>query len=172
MRFIEKAENDKRVRVLLKQLTRGAYSLDFDELEKEAETLHATRSIRHLKTKEVITDFQVKFIQAALQNQAYRSRMVEIKAKCFKVSAKLEEHLDVIKPYLRTKYAKSLSEFRTVADRNAAIERVLEKPIRHLQRLHNLDTLLEIYIKDFDQVSFGLKHIIDAMKLTMDRKDI
>ena len=168
--FIKLAKNDKRVLALQKQLSNGLYHIDLEALETEIDSLHMNRKVRKLKTEEIISSFQKKFIDAALQNQAFRSRLVEIKVKNFRIAARLEEHLDVIKPYLRTQYADSLAKFKTVADKNAAINNVLEKPMRFLQKLENLDKVLETLIKDIDQCSFALKHLIDAMGFNRDKE--
>lgn len=170
MKFIEKAQNDKRVVRLKKRLTEGGFFLDLDALEQEASVLHSSRKLRTLKTEDLIASFQKRFISAALQNQAFRSRIVEIKVKCFKTAAHLKENLDHLKPYLRVKYSKLLSEYKTVADKNSAIDSVLEEPIRYLAKLENVDKILENYIKDIDQASWTLKSLIDAMGFNKDKE--
>ena len=163
------ATSNKRVRALHKALDNGSYSIDIEGIEKEIDQLHLTRKIRTLKTQEVISAFQAKFIEAALQNQAYRSRLVELKVKCFRVSAKLEEHIGVIRSYLATEYPNALKKYRTVKERRSAIDSVLERPIAFLNKLELKDKELETVIKDLDQCSFSLKHIIDAMAFNTDK---
>ncbi len=167
-RFTDLAAKDKRVKTLLKSLRNGSYHLDLDGLEKEIDSLHLTRQIRKLKTEEVLQSFQKKFIEAALQNQAYRSRLVEIKVKCFRVAAKLEEHISMVKAHLGLTYPNALSRYRTAAERRAAINSVLEEPSTFLTKLDQKDKELETFIKDLDQTSFSLKHIIDAMAYNKD----
>jgi hypothetical protein len=164
-RFTEVAAADKRVKALLKALRQGAYHIDLEGLEREIDSLHLTRMIRTLKTEEVITSFQKKFITAALQHQAFRSRLVEIKVKCFRVGARLEEHIGVVRSYLGITYPNSLSKYRTVAERKAAINTILEEPMTFLSKLALKDKELEQIIKDLDQTSFSLKHIMDAMQI-------
>src|SRR5271154_6963685 len=138
-KFIELANADKRVRALQKALNKGTYHLDLDSLEKEIDSLHLTRQVRSLKTEELIVSFQKKFVDAALQNQAYRSRLVEIKVKCFRTAAKLEDHIAVVRSYLGIKYPNALKEYRTVGERKNAVNSVLEEPIAFLMKLELKD---------------------------------
>jgi hypothetical protein len=171
-KFLDLANKDKRVKALHKQLQKGAYHVDLGGIEKEADSLHLSRDVRSLKAEEILQKFQKKFIQAALQNQAYRSRLVEMKVKCFRLQAKLEEHLDAIRGYLAVKYPNALKQFKTIGDRKAAINSVLEEPIAMLRKLELKDAELEIYIKDIDQTGYALKNIMDAMAYNKDNKEI
>lgn len=171
-KFEDLAKKDKRVRALLKALHQGTYSIDIEGLEREIDSLHLTRQVRKLKTEEIIQSFQKKFIEAALQNQAYRSRLVEIKVKCFRVAAKLEEHISVVRSYLGITYPNSLRKYRTVGERKQAINSVLEEPTSFLTKLELKDRELEVIIKDLDQASFSLKHIIDAMAYNKDTSKV
>jgi len=162
-KFTELAQKDKRVKALLKALHQGSYQIDLPALELEIDNLHLTRKIRTLKTQEVIASFQTKFLEAALQNQAYRSRLVEIKVKCFRIAAKLDEHISVVKTYLSMTYPNALKAYKTVAERRAAIESVLEEPFSFLKKLELKDKELAEVIKDTDQAGFAMKHIIEAM---------
>jgi len=167
-RFTDIASSDTRVKALLKALRQGTYHIDLDGLEREIDSLHLTRMVRSLKTEEVIQSFQKKFIQAALQNQAFRSRLVEIKVKCFRVSAKLEEHIGVVRSYLSIKYPNGLSKYRTVAERKQAINSILEEPMTFLSKLELKDRELELIIKDLDAAAWSLKGIMEAMAYNKD----
>ena len=167
-KFIELAQKDKRVRALLKALHNGAYHIDLESLEREIDSLHLSRQVRTLKTVEVMQSFQKRFVDASLQNQAYRSRLVEIKVKCFRVAAKLEEHLVAVRGILSVTYPNSLKAYRTVAERRAVINSVLEEPMAFLTKLELKDKELTEIIKDLDQSAWALKSILDAMNITKD----
>ncbi len=168
-RFTDLAAKDKRVRSLLKALHNGSYHLDLDGLEREIDSLHLTRQVRKLKTEEILMSFQRKFVDAALQNQAYRSRLVEIKVKCFRMSAKLEEHISVVRSHLGITYPNALSKYKTVSERRAAINSVLEEPMTFLTKLELKDKEIEVLVKDLDAAAWSLKSIMDAMNLTSDK---
>ena len=163
--FVDKATNNERVKELHRLIKKGKYHVDTVAYDAEVDKLHAKRLVRSLKTTELVNSFQRKFTDAALQNQAYRSRIIAIKKRCYNVSADLEEHLDTLRGYLRTKYPVSLSEYKTVADKNAAINSVLEKPIKLLSDLSRMDVGLEMIVKDIDQASWSLKAISEAFAM-------
>ncbi|MDE1905100.1 MAG: hypothetical protein KGH75_01435 [Rhodospirillales bacterium] len=168
--FLEKAKKDKRVIALFKALRNGSYTIDLKGLEKEVDTLHITRQVRKLKTEELLQSFQKRFTDAALENQAYRSRLVEIKVKCYRVSAKLEEHIKVIKGYLASQYPNSLSKYRTASERRQAIDSVLEEPLTFLAKLAMKDKEIELIIKDLDQSAWAMKDVLGAANLNLSDK--
>lgn len=162
--FVSKAIKDKRVVSLHKALERGVYFVDIEKIDQEVDQLHISRKVRELKTTELMQSFNKKFVTASLQNQAYRSRLVEIKMKCYRISAKLEEHLKAIRGHLKTTYPKTLMAYKTQADRNAAIDSVLEEPIKRLKKLSRSDAVIDMVINDIDQASWSLKSILTVFE--------
>ncbi len=167
--FIELAQNDKRVKALHKAMHNGGYSIDLNSLEKEIDSLHLTRQVRTLKTTEVLVSFQRKFLDAALQNQAYRSRLVEIKVKCFRVAAQLDEHISIVRSHLSIKYPNALKSYKTIGERRAAIDSVLEEPMAFLLKLELKDKEIEVILKDMDAAAWTLKGIMDAMNFNIEK---
>jgi hypothetical protein len=161
--FRELVATDERMKKFKNMLKKGAYSIDVDALKEEVKTIHATRDVRRLKTKEVIEQFQSKVISARLQNQTYRSRLTEITVTCFEATNTLKDHMDALRKHMRYEYRQQLSQYRTKDERKEVIDNELEKGIRLLSRINNLVKIVEIILKDVDEASWMVKDITAVM---------
>lgn len=168
--FVEVARADPEIKRMKRLLKRGAFSLDIEALRHEIDNMHVGRLVRRLKTLEVIQQFQLKFVEAALQNQAYRSRIVEIKLKCYKTSALLGYLLEELRKRLNAEYREKLSAYRTVRERESAIESVLARGLRKMAELDGLIEYGDLVIADIDQASWMLKSVQAAMAMSAEHK--
>jgi hypothetical protein len=142
----------------------GAVALDSTALMDEVATLHTSRKTRILRRNHVLNRGRNKLLDALLQNQAYRSRIAEIRGKAYRVSMTIEEHMDAINEYLLATYPKTLKKhFSTVGARQAFINSLLEIGKRRLKELNTVDGYCEMIINDIDQTGWALKHVIDVL---------
>jgi len=162
-------KKDKRIIKLFSMIENGTYALNTSSLLNEIESLHRLREVRTLKTETVLHSFQAKFLSAVLQNQAYRSRIVEISMQCFRIDARLSEHLEALRPYLKDKYGEYLSQYKTINDRESVINSVLEPAIRLQKKLNSVIKMAEMAIDDLDQAAWSFKNIIQTMNLGVEK---
>jgi hypothetical protein len=136
----------------------------------ELQEMHASRLSRRLTPEDVLKRFKTRFLNFILQNNAWRSRAVEIKMQCHSVLIKLDEILPVLKKYLKSTYAKELQEyFKTQAERDSYIDMLLERAIRQKHLLEGVSKHADLLISDLDAAGWTAKGIIDVMEMATKR---
>jgi hypothetical protein len=165
MAIIDLLKADKRVKKLNKMLDNGSFALDTDMRIREMLTSHKVKKLRRLTTRHVLERFQEKVITAMLENQAFRSRVVEIYTECIIISGKLEEHLRGLKGYLKSKYSDQIKKngYSTVADKNSLIDAVLEPAIVRQHELKQVISVAKLIQEDLDQGGWSVKNLIEAI---------
>lgn len=130
---------------------------------QEVLSLHAARTSRKLYGSK---QYSVKsLIDANLKDLSFRSRMVELRVKASINLSLLKEAVASMKKYLSTEYADDLSEFSTAEQRRNFVDRVLKQPLAFLSEGEaSLDTI-DVLVKDLDQASFGLRNMMECLKL-------
>jgi hypothetical protein len=161
---------DRHVRKLSRMLQGGDYSINTVEFVRELEGLHATRLTRRLKVTDVTQRFQGRFMRAVLQNQATRSRAVEIKMRCFRTQAKLQRHLDDLTKYLMATYAEQLRRAAsTKGERENIIKSCYGNATVLLEEMSSAMAIGDLMIADLDQSGWALKHLVDMMQLITEK---
>jgi hypothetical protein len=165
MSFRKKALEDTRVKQLVKLLDSSSYKLPTRALIEELKTLHATRYVRILTRQEVMHHQQSKIIRAQLQNQAHRSRAVEIKMGCFDTHAELNKHVRALKKYLALRYA---NYFQGVAvrQRDLAIDYIMEPANKVLSDLDNVCKIADLLIGDIDEAKWAIQGVLKTLELS------
>lgn len=168
--FLTRVAKNKKFKRLVEMRENGLFAEDTAKYIKELETLHATRKMRHLKTRELLQSFSHEATDISLQNSSFRSRAVEIKKKFYKLSSLLEEHLTNMKNYLATYYAETLSScYRTQEMKKKALDYVLSDFERLSARYKLVSELSDLVIDDIDQAGWTIKNIIEVQKMVADR---
>jgi hypothetical protein len=134
--------------------------------EEEINKLHAGRKSRLISRRTP----SKKLIDGLGQDQAYRSRLVEILLHINKVYGTLQELQEMTKDYILITYKEHYSSFRSKGDREAAVKMVLAKSNRLLNKLDTLETLCNLVIGDIDKAYWVFKAALDA-KAPMTTKD-
>lgn len=165
--FLKLARQDSRYRELIKAIEQGAnYRLNTRELYDEVEMLNTQRLIRKLKPQELTMHRGEKLHQAIMQNQAYRTRCVEIKMKCLRRITQLTRYITTVEGWLKEKYGEQLrAQYRLKGDRQAALEYVFERPWQLIDRWQSLIDFVNLVIDDFDKTGFANHNHIELLKL-------
>ncbi len=164
--------NDKRLRkVKLAFNTLPEYSLDFEDLNKELDTLMTMRSVRSLKDEKGTLSQAV--MDAMLQDQSYRSRCTEILMSCVRVDRKLSRTIDKLEDYLMVEYASLISGlYRTVKERKAFVVYVLRRYTDFLDQVEELRERCGLLTGDIDKAGFAMKNTIEALNLASMRREV
>jgi len=171
MSSVEILEDEKLVS-FRKAYDNGEYDLDTDKFIKELRSVHITRKVRLLNSEEIVKNV-VNLIDALAQNQAVRSRVVEIKMDCVRVSTKLKFKKESLINYIQVKYKEPLKSIKgTQADRNAYLNELFSFTTLTFSRLQVLQEFCDILLNDIDQASWCLKSIIDCVKIMDEAKGI
>jgi len=159
-------KNDSRVRKLNKLLSKGSFNLNTVEWLRELEIMHLGRLTRKLTVGDVVHRFQSSFMKSVLQNQANRSRAVEIKMHCLRTQARLSRHLDKLKRLLAARYHEPLQRaVKTKAERDDLVRSVLFKAEDLLQEITTTMQIADLVVADIDQTGWTVKSIITIMEL-------
>lgn len=129
----------------------------------EALSLHAGRNSRKLYGNKQYSPKAL--IEAASQDMAYRSRLVELRVQCSVNASILDEAIDAISSFIRTEFTDELTSYKTVADKSAFIERVVSGAIDIRAEADSLIELLDTLVKDIDSSSFRLTQMVECLKL-------
>ena len=162
---------DSRVKKLAKMIKNKSYSLNTTELLNEIQSLHLNRRGRNLTVKEVMHSFTTKMIDATLNSQANRSRISEIKMQTYRVYAKLEKHVSLIRKHVKSTYTVQLARvYGTAADRENIIDTVIEPALIKMKDLKLVLDIADIAIKDLDEIGWNFKLIVKVMEIQSERK--
>lgn len=164
-------EDDKIV-AFQKAYDNGEYSLNTEKYIKELQSLHITRKVRLLNSEEILKNISL-LVDALAQNQSVRSRVVEIKMDCVRVSTKITFKKESLINYVQVKYRDELKLIKgTQSDRNAYIQELFGFADPMISKIKILQDFCDILLNDIDQASWCLKSIIDCMKILDEAKGI
>ena len=164
-------EDDKIV-AFKKAYDNGEYNLNTEKYIKELQSLHITRKVRLLNSEEIVKNIAL-LVEALTQNQSVRSRVVEIKMDCVRVSIKLSTKKESLVNYILVKYREELKAIKgTQTDRNAYVQELFNFTTATSSRVKVLQDFCDILLNDIDQASWCLKSVIDCMKILDEAKGI
>lgn len=149
--FLRMARDDPRMTKLGRMRESGVYSIDTEALIKELEGMHSSRQSRTIKARTMLRDTETS-MNMVLENQAFRSRVVQIKITCYKTKALLDEQLSLMTKYLLTKFASQLSlEFSTQKAKADAVATCLSDFSKLQSKLAIVMTISDMIANDLDQ---------------------
>lgn len=162
---------DKRYKRFIRSVMQGKFSIDSEGLIAEIRDMHELRLTRFLNTNDVITKFRTKYLDASLQNTAFRSRAVAIRMSCYERIIYMDKTLPAMKKYIKSRYSEVLkSEFSTQAERDAYIDTLLQKAFQKRSQLDGVIKYSDIFISDIDAAGWTLKGIVDAMNIAHEKR--
>jgi hypothetical protein len=150
----------------LESLYLTASKFDFDKVEVEISGLHASRPSRSLLSRGVTPS---TLNRATATDVSNRSRLIEIRASCYRSKIILETAVRSARIHLRSMYGDTLKALfgSTKAEVDAGIDKLISKYIKLLSMLECMLVVIEDYIRDIDQTRYALRDLIDIAKLTL-----
>jgi hypothetical protein len=142
--------------------------IDTSKITNEAKLLHAERKSRTLKGTRPTND---QLYEAVARDLAVRSRLTELKLNLTVESDNLATAQTTIAAHLRVSYAEFMTEYKTQEDKKVLLRRVLRKGTELLERINSVSDQLDLLIKDIDQASFSLSHLVSLFKILHERRD-
>jgi anaerobic ribonucleoside-triphosphate reductase len=162
-------KRDDRVRRLARSFDSLPYfQLPFNDLQEEVEQIHEMRRVRNLKLK--TSNFVDDIIQANVQDQSNRSRLVEIMMKSRTSQRKLEQALDPLVEHILIEYAAQLKTVRTKEERKQYINTALAKFYKHIYKAEALYEQAELVVLDIDKAGYSLKLTVEALKISSQKE--
>lgn len=161
--LIKEIKRDAHYQTFARILENTTKHVNIDAAMEEARTLHTSRYSRALTGKDRYSP--KKLIDAAAKDMSVRARLVEIRVSNDRKLSHLQEAMEALRRYVFTEYADDLQEFSTAEQRRAFIDRVLRSANELIAEGKQLLSTLDTLIKDLDQTSHAMKHIVDCLKL-------
>lgn len=169
--FMAKVKKDDNILSLYRNLRQGTYSIDMAENTREIYHLHADRRFRRPNIrKEILASAQQEITNASVEASAYRSRVVEIKMRCFEIHDLLDELIESSTKYMLAKYDRELTaSYRNATAGKDAIKYVLAPFVKRQRELNRVMKLADMVIEDLDKSSYHIRHVLDALLLSVSR---
>lgn len=132
---------------------------------QELESLHARRGIRALNSNQLLHSAAKISIDSNIDNQAVRSRCVEIKIAALKQLLVLNETIDYLKKYISSKYSKKLQAQGNMTERKNYIEFIISPLIKQEERIKVVTKIADEIIGDADAAGFALMRINESLNM-------
>lgn len=154
-----------------RRIVQHSWDESFDTFLDEIQKMHKGRAIRILGLDSSHPSGK-KLAKAAMVDQAYRSRCVEIVMTITRNKNNLKYAIDTIKKHIEANYRSDLINLgiRGVTDRKQAVASLLAIATR---KLSDMDTIIEIadmVIRDIDQATWSIKHAVDSLQIATKRQ--
>ena len=153
-----------RYRQLRKALKEGVYDYPFADTEKELKDLHRSLDTRKWTDKSLRRNGVKLLIGASIQNQSYRSRLVEILIQVRRYHNNLDREYQLVRDHLMQEHPDRF-EGRTKEDRMRSVNALFETVISRLAQYVSLMDDIKIVIDDLDKSAWQLKTILEVSKI-------
>lgn len=168
-RLRKKIKDDKRYRAVRNLFkTQDIFQIPLDEYRQEVRDLFKMRKVRSLSVNS--SKALDNLAESIVQDQSYRSRMVEILSHLSESCRTLEELLDRFQDYATTTYARDLKAVGAAKERSAAIRAVMEPYYKYSTDSRLLMEEIDLYVKDIDKAGYAFKSLVDTLGLINQRE--
>lgn len=148
-------------------IIKSASPPEFIGYPEELMQLHRTRGVRVLGLRAMPTG--KKIADAALRDQAVRSRCVEISMSVIHQRNFLVSSIETISAYLIANFDLS-SIARSVTDRKAVVSSLVSDAQKKIDDMNSTIELANLVINDVDKASWALKSTVEALSIATARE--
>lgn len=168
MSIINKIRETKDYSTFKRLVTNISAKVNVEKDQEEALAMHAGRTSRRMHGKKQYSPKSL--IDAALNDLACRSRLVELRVRASIEASLLHDAIKAVRHYITNEFDVELAKYKTVDQRKAVIDRAIKRSLEVESELVALVELLDTLISDIDKSSYQLKVMVDALKLIADNK--
>lgn len=167
MSIITKIRDTKDYATFKKMVTNVSSKVNVDKDQEEALAMHAGRTSRRMHGKKQYSPKSL--IDAALNDLACRSRLVELRVRASIEASLLHDAIKAVRHYITNEFDDELSVYKTVDQRKAVVDRAIKRALEVESEIVALVELLDTLIGDIDKASYQLKVMVEALKLIADK---
>ena len=148
-----------------------ASKMDVAPFLKELKTMHKSRTLRAIGLEEAPPTGK-KLAKAALVDQAYRSRIVEIVMSLLTSKNLLNRSIHGIKKHLQVTYAELVKDdgYTTARAQDAVFATRLDFATSISEEIESAVEMCDLVLKDIDQGGFAIKHSVEALVVATKRE--
>lgn len=143
--------------------TSSLFKVTIEEHRREIRDLFKMRRFRTLSTSS--NNFDKEFIAALVQDQSYRSRMVEITAEVGRARRALQNHIDKFVEFAAVAYAQDLKVVGAAKERERFLNGIVRRYVDYGEDLANLIEEMDYYIKDIDKAGYAAKNLVEILSI-------
>lgn len=151
----------KRLRDIYKTST--LFQLTVPEYTKEVRQLFQIRGFRTFNVNG--TNSLSKLASLIVEDQSYRSRMIEIYATVCSAIKSLDDMLSRFQDYATVTYARDLKAVGAAKERERMVRNVMSEYYKYKDDLELLRDEIDLYVKDIDKAGFALKNLVETLAL-------
>lgn len=167
-RIKKKIKGCKRYKALHQVFTTSSlFKVTVDEYRSEIRNLFKTRRFRALSTTS--TNFDRDFQAAIIQDQSYRSRMVEITAEVGRARRALDNHIEKFIEYAAVTFASDLKAVGAAKERERFLNSIARRYVDYGAELQNLAEEIDFYVKDIDKAGYAAKNLVEVLSILYHR---
>ena len=149
-------------------LENAQQKLNLEQDLKEAFALHASLRVRQMYGK---NKYNPKLIMKCVaQVQSNRSRITTLVAKASVHLSYVEEASKAFRIFLYTEYSEDMKKYKTKEQKDAIFQRIVGSVSDFISEGNAFIKHMEYLIKDLDQSSHSLRHMIDILKILQGAK--
>ncbi len=163
MSILKELKSSSTYKKYLKILEHAQSKIDYDRDRLEALSLHSSLLVRTIYGRKKYSPKAM--IEAAAQVQSNRSRLVELRVRVSIQLSEVEEAAKAFRGFAYTKYVEELKAYKTKDQRMALLDRATSASADFLAEGKTFLSIMDDLIKDLDQSSHSLRHMLDALKL-------
>lgn len=157
-------KEDTTYRRVIKQLSNADEKVE--DWMQEIMNLHSRRAIRALNTRALLQSAQKISIDSNLENQAVRSRVVEIKMRCLQQLIVVEKYTKKLKKYIGAQYSDVLADmYSTMKERQAEIDHQMSRLVSVQDALQGVVKLSDVLIDDLDSAGYTLMRVGNMLEM-------
>lgn len=137
---------------------------------KDLETMHKTRLLRSVGLDNKVPTGKL-LSKAAMQDQSYRSRCVEIVFQLLVRKNNLQRATTAIQKHILANYEEELKSMgSSVRNRQALVSLAVDSSSAKLQDMDSVIQMADLIIADIDKGSFAIKHAVDSLQVATRRE--
>lgn len=165
--LIKVIEEDKTTRRFNSNIDLLIKPLNLEKISLELEKLHSERDLRTLRQIQIMRKQQESVIKATLQNQAFRSRAIELKMQIMRSKNNLDELVDNFYRYLLTKWGSKVKDLglKTIGERDSFLKQFYSDAERWQRNVNSTLEIIDVLVDDLDQAGWAIMRIVKALEL-------
>lgn len=152
MKAIKKDEEYKKYLNVVRACT-----TDLANIQEEVRSLHSSRKIRTMPSLS-----SGRIGKTSLQEQSYRSRLIELRMALYFEWANLDMAHRAIRDHIVYTYSDDIPG-KTQVERDRSLRKILGKGDRRLQELNHTLAYLMMVVEDIDKGSYSLQRDSEAL---------
>lgn len=154
-----------------KNIVTNAIEPEFDNYIEELRSIHRARPLRGIGLSPNAPTGK-KLSKAAMTDQSYRSRCVELVINVILHRDVLQEAINIIKKHIEGTYSDDMKKMglRGITERRTLVNSLVAHASKILADMNTIITISDLITEDIDKASYATQHSVKALETAMKRE--